>query len=263
MEKKDIVIYLPVFNSFQNLDEIFYSFKLLNLNVIKIIIIDNASNTPKNEKITIIKNLKKKYLYEIIFLLNEENYGIGGSKKILYKTLENLKFDFFCSILTSKRFDISELVFTMNREIQHKFDYLIFSRFLNYKNTKNYSLLRRVGNYFFIYLTKFLTNCELTDPGSIIYIKNRKCFDLIKDLNISNLTNGSHFGHFLNILISQLKKNIIIKEVEINWREGNIKSHVNGIEYSVILFLSLFKYFFTKKFFKPQKKKFKFEKLIF
>ena len=263
MKKKNIVIYLPVFNSFQNLDEIFSTLKYLDLNIIKIIIIDNASSINKNEKINIIKNLKKKYLYEIILLINEENYGIGGSKKILYKTLNSLNFDYFCSILTSKRFDISELILTINKKILVNFDYLIFSRFLNNENTKHYNSIRKVGNKFFIYLTNLLTGCKLTDPGSIIYVKNRKCFNLLSDLRISNLTNGSHFGHFLNILIYKFSKNLVIKEVDINWKEGNVKSHVNGLEYSIILFLSLVKYSLTKEFFKPKKKEFRFEKFEF
>lgn len=263
MEKKNIVIYLPVFNSFQNLEEIFLSFKFLQLNIVKIIIIDNASSIPKNEKINIIKNLKKKYFYEIIFLINEENYGIGGSKKILYKTLENLNFDFFCSILTSKRFDVLELIKTINNTILDNFDYLIFSRFLNDANTKHYNSIRKIGNYFFIYLTKLFTGCKLTDPGSIIYVKNRKCFNLLSDIKISNLTNGSHFGHFLNILIYKFSKNFVIKEVDINWKEGNVKSHVNGLEYSIVLFFSLIKYFFTKRFFNSKKIEFKYEKFLF
>ena len=118
------------------------------MNIVKIIIIDNASIIFKNKKINIIKNLKKKYLYEIILLINEENYGLGGSKKILYKTLNSLNFDYFCSILTSKRFDISELILTLNKKILDNFDYLIFSRFLNNENTKHYSSIRKVGNIF-------------------------------------------------------------------------------------------------------------------
>tara|TARA_Y100000591_G_C21828589_1_gene698194 strand:- start:57 stop:848 length:792 start_codon:yes stop_codon:yes gene_type:complete len=263
MEKKKIVIYLPVFNSFQNLDEIFFSFGSLELNIVKIIIIDNASTISKNEKLKIIETLKKKYSYEIIFLINEENYGIGGSKKILYKILQNLRFDFYCSILTSGRFNVNELIKTINNHTLDKFDYLIFSRFLNNVNTKEYNSVRRIGNYFFIYLTKILTGCKFTDPGSIIYLKSKKCYDLILNLNISNLTDGSHFGHFLNILIYKFSNNIIVKEVNINWKEGNIKSHVNGLQYSLILLLSLLKYFFTNKFFKTVKKQFKFEEFRF
>ena len=263
MNKKNIVIYLPVFNSFQNLDEIFFSFGSLDLNIVKIIIIDNASNVPKNEKLKIIETLKKKHSYEILFLINQQNYGIGGSKKILYKILENIKFDYYCSILTSRRFNVNELIKTINNHIVDEFDYLIFSRFLNDANTRDYNLLRRIGNYFFIYLTKILTGCKFTDPGSIIYLKSKKCFDLILDLNTSDLTNGSHFGHFLNILIYKYSNNIIVKEVNINWKEGNVKSHVNGLQYSIILLLSLLKYFFTNKFFKSAKKEFKFEEFRF
>ena len=82
-------------------------------------------------------------------------------------------------------------------------------------------------------------------------------------LNTYDLTNGSHFGHFLNILIYKFSNNIAVKEVKINWKEGNIKSHVNGLQYSIILLLSLFKYFFTNEFFKPVKKEFKFEEFQF
>ena len=51
--------------------------------------------------------------------------------------------------------------------------------------------------------------------------------------------------------------------MDINWKEGNVKSHVNGLEYSIILFLSLVKYSLTKEFFKPKKIEFRFEKFEF
>ena len=263
MQKKNVVIYLPVFNSFKNLEEIFERFKFINLNIIKVIIIDNASIISKDAKLKIITDLKRKFFYEIIFIINEENYGIGGSKKIFYKILENLNFDYYFSILTTKRFSIHELIQSMNANIDDSVDCLFFSRFLNKENTKGYSTIRKLGNYFFIYLTRILTGCNLTDPGSIIYLKNKKCFNIISNLELSKLTNGSHFGHFLNILFFKSSSDIIIKEIAINWSEGNIKSHINGFQYSIVLLFSLIKYFFTNSFFIQIKKDFRFEKFNF
>ena len=126
MKKKNVVIYLPVFNSFKNLEEIFERFKFINLNIIKVIIIDNASIISKDAKLKIITDLKRKFFYEIIFIINEENYGIGGSKKIFYKILENLNFDYYFSILTTKRFSIHELIQSMNANINDSVDCLFF-----------------------------------------------------------------------------------------------------------------------------------------
>ena len=84
---------------------------------------------------------------------------------------------------------------------------------------------------------------------------------IIKKLNYKQITNGSHFGHFLNIYIYKLKIKIKIKEISIEWKNGNIKSHLNGYTYVIILFLSLIKYFFTGSFFKEKNNRFNFKKI--
>ena len=213
-EKKNFIVYLPVFNSYQNLKEIFISLKKLNHTITEIIIIDNNSSLLENEKKEIINSLNSNFNFSVKLVLNKENYGIGGSKKILYSILKKKNINYLCFILTSKRFSSEELV--------KQIDYLVFSRFINKESSSQYSLLRKIGNIFFIYLTKILSKCYLTDPGSIIYVQSKKCFNEILKLNISEITNGSHYGHFLNILIFKKKNLLKIKEIPIVFTDRTI-----------------------------------------
>ena len=87
-EKKNFIVYLPVFNSYQNLKEIFISLKKLNHTITEIIIIDNNSSLLENEKKEIINSLNSNFNFSVKLVLNKENYGIGGSKKILYSILK-------------------------------------------------------------------------------------------------------------------------------------------------------------------------------
>lgn len=256
---KECIIILPVYNSFDNLYSIINEIKNININTKKIIIIDNNSSIPINTKLEILKNNKEKNKIHIDLIINKKNYGIGGSQKIILNFLKNEKFDYIINLQTSGRFSVKEVLKSIKNEDLSRYDYLIFSRFLNKDSAKNYNFIRRIGNLFFSFITRLFTDCNVSDPGCAINVINYKLYErIIDDGKIFNLTNNSHFPHLFNIVI--FEKQLLYKELSMNWGEGNIKSHLNTLPYVIKLSYYLFRYLVFKKFADIQKINFDFTK---
>ena len=120
--------------------------------------------------------------------------------------------------------------------------------------------MRKVGNIFFQKLTSFVSKNKLSDPGSAIYIMKK---DLLKKIfnESRNLTDYSHFNHLLNILVQNKTSKYF--EYSINWRDGNIKSHLNPVKYMFVLTFALLGFYFFKTFFKKKKIKFSYREYKF
>ena len=258
--KNKFILVFSVYNSYQNLEIIFLNIKNSNFNnlIKNIIIIDNNSDLKNKDKIKLIKYLSKKFKKKIKLIINQKNYGIGGSQKILFNYLKNEKFDFFINAHTSGRYKILDQLKYLNKI--DKFEYIVGSRFSNKKDTKDYSLIRKIANIFFQKLTSLVSSNKLTDPGNAIYFMSNKL--LKKIFNESyNLTNYSHFNHLLNVMIQS--KTSKIYEFPLKWKDGNIKSHLNPTMYILVLSLSLLKFSLTGNFFKEKKKKFLYRRYFF
>jgi len=243
--KIKIILALSVYNSYQNLENIFIDIQKSPFNSVikKIIIIDNDSIMNINKKINLIKSLSKKYKKEINLIVNYKNYGLGGSQKILFKILKKENFTYLINAHTSGRYKIINQLKFINKAT--KYEYIQASRFLKKSDSKNYSLLRKIFNYIFINITIFTTKCKLSDPGCAIYMISKKL--LLKIMpTINDLTNNSHFNHLMNVVI--YKHNPSIYVYPITWNVGLVKSHLRPVNYVAQLFFSLISYYFNKKF---------------
>jgi|TARA_B110000027_G_C16083685_1_gene284881 hypothetical protein len=256
-----IIINLSVYNSYKNLKKIIFGISSLKLNIVKIFIIDNNSSNTIKQKLSIIKKIKNLYKIRLKLIINEKNYGFGGSQKILFSQLKNEKFDYLVNLGTSGRYNIKSVMLDVKKNINSQRDYYLFSRFLNKKNIINYSKIRIIFNLIFITITKVLTKTYFTDPGQSTYILKKNIINKFSIIGVKNITNNSHFPHFFNIKIFKL--NLNYKEIPILWKEGNIKSHLKPASYVLIFMFSVFKYFFTEEFFIEKNNKFKFKKFNF
>jgi|688.fasta_scaffold517584_2 hypothetical protein len=251
-----LIIGVSVYNSFSNLENIFFEIKnSLKKKFVEIVVIDNNSQIDLTKKKKLIKSLNNKYKIPVTLIINHANYGMGGSQKILFNFLKKKKFDYYLNLHSSGRYSTFKVLTAVLHNLAKKYDYIIFSRFLSKSNIKNYSKIRSIGNLFFIKLTVFLSSCKFSDPGNAIYCISSELFNKLK---FDDLTNSSQFNHLLNIII--FKKLPIFKEIAIEWGEGKVKSHLQVFPYVITLFLQLISYFFFSRFnFFSQEKKFNFK----
>ena len=117
MYQKKILINLSVFNSFKNLNKIFYQINQSKIKIKKIIIVDNNSTIPLNKKLSIANDLSKKYRIKICLIINKQNYGFGGSQKILFAYLKNIDFDYLINLGTSDRYKVLAVMKDLKKSI--------------------------------------------------------------------------------------------------------------------------------------------------
>jgi len=252
-----LIVNLSVFNSYKNLKKIIAGISAIKLNIVKIIIVDNNSSISIKKKLALLIKLKNLYKINIKLVVNNENYGFGGSQKILFSLLKKEKFEYLIALGTSNRYNIRPVMLAVKKNIKFKKDYYLFSRFVNRESTRNYNRVRRDFNIIFIIITKIFTATFFSDPGQSSYILKKKILNKFKNIKVNNITNGSHFPHFFNI--KMFKLNLRYKEIPIMWKEGNIKSHLQPLNYVLIFSLSIIKYFLTGEFFIEKKNNFKFK----
>ena len=168
--KKKFLIYLPVYNSFKNLPKIFsnISFYLKDYSIDFLVVDNNSEIYSKLKKISLIKKIKSKNKNINIFLIiNNKNYGIGGSMKIMINFAKKNNYSYVCSLLTSGRYNEKMVIKEIKKKLKLKYDYILFSRFKKKKLANKYNRMRFYFNLIFIEMTKYLTKCRFTDPGSI------------------------------------------------------------------------------------------------
>lgn len=247
----------------QNLNQILSDINKFNLNISEIIIIDNDSkNMSMNKKEKLFIYLKKKNKNNITFILNKKNYGIGGSFKILFNYIKGKNFNYWINLQSSGRYEVSRVIKNLldAQSLKVSFDYYLHSRFLLDVNTKNYNFIRKVANHLFIKLTKLLTKCSFSDPGMSVFMIKKKIFNILLNEEFRLISNGSHFPHFMNVILHKYLDSY--KEVNINWKEGNVKSHLNSITYPLVLLFNLITFKLKGSFIQyPEKNNFDFKVL--
>ena len=259
------IISIQTYNSLQNTHKILSEINGLNKNIFEIIIIDNCSlNFTLEQKREIFEELRKLSNFKISLILNKQNYGIGGSFKILFNYLKSKDFSYWINLQSSGRYDASQVLSNLFETQSNKtdIDYYLHSRFLKPEDSKKYNFIRKIANHFFIRLTKICTNCNFSDPGMSVFMISKKLSTVLLNKEFTQLTNDSHFPHFMNVVLYKYLKEY--KEININWKEGNVKSHLNSLSYPVLLLINLINFKFKGSFIKYNKKnEFDYEKLDF
>ena len=205
-------------------------------------------------------DLVKLYNKKFTFILNANNYGVGGSLKILFNYLLDKNFTYLINLQSSDHYEINQVLnnFLKTKPSETNLDYYLHSRFLKPEDTKKYSFLRKIANLVFIKLTKILTKCNFSDPGmSVFMIKKNLCNIMTKE-EFKSMSSSSHYPHLMNIILHKHVKTY--KELDIRWRNGNTKSHLNCFSYPILLLVNLISYKINGYFIKySNKNNFKFQ----
>ena len=135
----------------------------------------------------------------------------------------------------------------MNDLLEHlksdfKLDVILASRFKSESNLENYSLLRKLGNYFFNIATFFCTGLRMSDSGTAMILVRQ---DILKSIPFQNISNSWQFHPQLNILLYSIP-NVRIKETAMDWADSEAPSSLPIFLYGWHLLKILLKYRFAK-----------------
>lgn len=249
-----IGLIIPVFNVERTIEKVLVSVAaILNRNVFDILIIDNNSS---DRTISIIQN----YLHDnsvlsscVTVLQNKANYGYGCSIKVGFDHFSNQDVPHIMVIHGDYQVEPAWLIKKLLAPIELKpqTDLVLASRFKPESSLENYSLLRKLGNYFFNKMTAFCSGHRMSDAGTaMIIIRNES----LQKVPFRTLSNSWQFHPQLNILLYSIP-GICIEEVAMDWADSDADSSVPLFHYGFILLKMLLLYWFKKNILKKSQYK--------
>jgi hypothetical protein len=116
-------------------------------------------------------------------------------------------------------------------------DVVLGTRFADTSDISDYSTLRKYGNYFFNWLTKFTAGLSVSDAGSGMVLIP---IGALKSINYLNLPEDWKFHPQLNIELGRLDS-VVIRELPMRWADSESRSSVPLFTYGMSLLWMLLK----------------------
>jgi len=219
--KPKIAVLIPCYNCGEHIKFVIDSITDKSLERISsFIVVDNGStdNTVNNA----VASINQKNTDKIKVLLNDENYGLGGTHKVGFNYAKENNCDFLVVLHGDGQANPNELdnflrIIDENPEI----DAVLGSRFMDLTLIKNYSRLRTFGNVMLNCFASILSFKKVRDFGAGLNIFNIKS---VCSLPLETFSDVCDFNIYL--LFALLDNNMSIIHVPISWSESGQISNV-------------------------------------
>lgn len=236
---------IPVFNVERTIGKVLASIAgSLDDELAEILLIDNHSTDATR---SIIRDCLAQYpdLAALVTVIEHaENYGYGCSIKGGFDYFSGRDVTHVMVIHGDHQVDPAWLIGKLLGAIRadEATDLVLASRFKPESGIQNYSLLRKLGNYFFNATTTFCSGHRMSDSGTaMIVVRN----DLLRKVPVRNLSNSWQFHPQLNILLYGVP-GVRIQEIPMNWEDSDAASTVPLLRYGLILLKMLVAFWFKK-----------------
>ena len=228
-----ICVVIPVRNVEKMIGKVLHEIiEAINFHKIEILILDNASNDRTKESVyRVFQLFESKENLSLRYILNEMDLGYGGSLKKGLTLAKSSGCQWIMIAHGDDQADWSSITSLILATLKsNKYDLVVTSRFMRGSHIENYSLQRKLGNYFFRMITNNLMKTKMSDPGAaIIAVKSEK---LILRW-ISDLRNDFLFHPGLNIIF--FTSDLSISEIPMNWRDASQPGEIKLIKYGFSL----------------------------
>jgi mannose-6-phosphate isomerase len=162
-------------------------------------------------------------------LQHAQNYGYGSSIKSGMAYFQNTGVTHVAVVHGDYQNNPAELLTNLfaaaNREPSP--DLVLASRFLSASDVSEYSLVRKLGNWFFNFFTFLCTGLRISDSGTAMTLVRR---ETLAKLPFATLSNTWHFHPQLNILAFS-DKTIKIVEIPMVWADSEAGSSLKLFRY--------------------------------
>lgn len=245
MNKLQVGLVIPVFNVERTIGKVLASIAgSLPDDLAEILIIDNHST---DATLSIIRDKLAAHpdLAALATIIqHEENYGYGCSIKGGFDYFSKRDVSHVMVIHGDHQVDPTWLIEKLLTAIRldDGTDLVLASRFKPESGIQNYSLLRKLGNYFFNATTTFCSGHHMSDSGTAMIVMRKA---LLQKVPFRKLSNSWQFHPQLNILLYGVP-GVRIKEIPMDWADSDADSTVPLIRYGLILLKMLLLYWFKK-----------------
>ncbi len=154
-------------------------------------------------------------------LMNDDNYGLGGSHKVAFNYAIDNDFDYCIVLHGDDQGSINDLVPRLIAGEHREVDYLLGARFLPDSRLTGYSTLRTLGNHVFNLVYSAAAGARIHDLGSGLNIYS---VPSLKDRSYLRHANDLTFNNHMLLHAIAAKKRIRFFPLE--WREDDQVSNV-------------------------------------
>ena len=236
---------MPVFNVEKTISKVLDSVaSTLDEGSLDILIIDNNSSDKTISIVQMYLQANPEFARHVTLIQHKSNYGYGCSIKSGFEYFSSKTVSHVMIIHGDNQVDPAWLMEKLIGTVKLKpdTDLVLASRFKPESSIENYSILRRLGNYFFNAMTTFCSGHRMSDSGTaMIIVRN----DIINKVPFRNLSNSWQFHPQLNILLYGVP-GIRIAEIPMDWADSEADSTVPLFRYGLILLKMLLWYWFKK-----------------
>jgi len=236
---KKILVGIPCFNCEAQVSRVLNEINSKNLDFIDAILLVDNKSQDKTLKI-IEKKLKKFDDAKFILIQNNENYGLGGSHKVIFNYGIQNNFDYVVIIHGDNQAKTEEIANLIGQiELNKDIDAVLGSRFMKNSKLNGYSKIRTMGNIILNYTYTLFKFKTVKDLGSGLNLFN---INYLKNLKFEEFDDGFTFNMDLLLNLIDNKKKFCF--MPITWSESDQISNAKSIN---VGFKTLKKLFFKTR----------------
>lgn len=237
-----VLVAIPCYNCAKQISRVYNSLNKLKLKLhFDTIFIDNQSQDNTKDSIqSSVKNAKDPHSK---LLINESNYGLGGSHKVAFSYAIDNDYDFVVMLHGDDQASSEDIPFLLGHAKEGSTS-VLGSRFMKKSRRVGYQKSRTVGNMILNIIFTCVTLKKTLDLGSGLNIF--KVSDL-KKIDFKNLSDSFNFN--VELLLSIYEYKINYKFLPISWTETDQISNAKNFDVAIKMLKSLFRWrlFFHKK----------------
>lgn len=236
---------MPIYNVEKTISKVLDSVATtLDEGCLDILIVDNSSSDKTISMVQMYLQSNPGFAAHVTLIQHKSNYGYGCSIKSGFEYFSSKTVSHVMIIHGDHQVDPAWLMEKLIGTVKLKpdTDLVLASRFKPESSIENYSILRRLGNYFFNAMTTFCSGHRMSDSGTaMIIVRN----DIINKVPFRSLSNSWQFHPQLNILLYGVP-GIRIEEIPMDWADSEADSTIPLFRYGLILLEMLLVYWFKK-----------------
>ncbi|MBL7713901.1 MAG: glycosyltransferase family 2 protein [Bdellovibrionales bacterium] len=208
--------------------------------VAEVLIIDNQSTDSTHAVALAFSGEASPIGSKITVLRHHQNYGYGSSIKTGFQYfLDRPEVTHILVIHGDHQADPEAVLETYVQAGQVTgVEAVVGSRFMAGADSSHYSLVRKLGNYFFNFLTWILTGQKMSDAGAAVALLS---VARVRQIPFLRFSNSMQFHPQFNIFLYRNCGETLL-EVPVGWKDSEVPSTVRVFSYGLELLRLLFRY---------------------
>lgn len=236
-----ILLFIPTYNCAKQIPRVIDQLThQVRTHLAEIIVVDNRSTDESRQNA--IEALRRLRGASCKLLLNDRNYGLGGSHKIAFNYALQNGFDYVIVLHGDDQGDLRDLIPLLSGGAHRNADCLLGSRFMRDSRLEGYSLVRTVGNIVFNLIYSLVSLRAIKDLGSGLNV-----YSVAALRGKGWLKNPDDLTFNYCMLLRSISENWRILYFPLSWRESDQVSNVKLVRQSIRVLGIALSYLFSRR----------------